>query len=126
MPGAASVSSQAVGGANAAHADGTGFGGAHLVHVALVVQLYQISTHAPLSEGLSLFYRGNFLHLPVGGAVIRQSGQAIVPVAWRWIRLIGMNYILLAFGQDFLLPILYPKPGQMNAAHFLPICPLQC
>ena len=45
--------------------------------------------------------------------------KALGPSLWRWIRLIGMNYILVAFGRDFVLPVLYPKPAQVNLGHFL-------
>jgi hypothetical protein len=30
-----------------------------------------------------------------------------------------MNYILIAFGRDFVLPVIHPKPVQVNLAHFL-------
>jgi hypothetical protein len=30
-----------------------------------------------------------------------------------------MNYILISFGRDFVLPVLYPKPAQLNLGHFL-------
>ena len=29
-----------------------------------------------------------------------------------------MNYILVAFARDFVLPVLHPKPTQYNVAHF--------
>ena len=34
-----------------------------------------------------------------------------------------MNYILIAFARDFVLPVLYPKPSQYNVAHFVAYAP---
>jgi len=39
--------------------------------------------------------------------------------AWRWILFLGMNYILIAFGRDFVLPVLYPKPNQLTFGYYL-------
>ena len=103
---------------------GLAFAAAHLVHVALVVRLYQISARAPLSEGLFLFFAaGLFFTYLLAALSFGNLVKTIGPVAWRWIRLIGMNYILIAFGRDFLLPVIHPKPAQMNAAHFLAYLP---
>ena len=30
-----------------------------------------------------------------------------------------MNYILIAFARDFVLPVVYPKPSQINFGHYL-------
>jgi hypothetical protein len=43
--------------------------------------------------------------------------------AWRITRFVGMNYILIAFGRDFVLPILHPKPAQHTLAHVLAYAP---
>jgi hypothetical protein len=102
---------------------GLSFAAAHSVHIALVVWLYQISARAPLSQGLFIFFAiGLFwtyllAFLSFGGA------KALGPGLWRAVRFLGMNYILIAFGRDFLLPVIHPKPTQLNAGHFLAYAP---
>jgi hypothetical protein len=103
---------------------GLAFAAAHLVHVGLVVRLYQISARAPLSEGLFLFFAaGIFFTYLLAALSFGNLVQAMGTARWRMIRLIGMNYILIAFGRDFLLPVIHPKPAQMNLAHFLAYLP---
>jgi len=34
-----------------------------------------------------------------------------------------MNYILIAFARDFILPVIYPKPTQYTLAHFISYAP---
>ena len=102
---------------------GLAFASAHLVHIALVIWLYQISARPPLGPGLFLFFAiGLFwtyllASLSFGG--VKAVNERLGPAAWRWIRLVGMNYILIAFGRDFVLPVIHPKPAQYNLGHFI-------
>ena len=51
------------------------------------------------------------------------GAKAMGPKAWRILRFVGMNYILIAFARDFVLPVLHPKPAQHTVAHFLAYAP---
>jgi hypothetical protein len=98
---------------------GLAFAAAHLVHIGLVVWLWRIVARPVLPPGLlwffalGLFWTYLLAGLSFGGA------RALRPAAWRWIRLLGMNYILIAFGRDFLVPVIHPLPSQYNLGHFL-------
>jgi hypothetical protein len=101
---------------------GLSFASAHLVHVGLVIWLGYILGRVPLSGGLLLFFLAGLFFtyllaaLSFGG--IRALGRF-----WPPLRFIGMNYILIAFARDFILPVLRPKPTQYNAAHFIAYAP---
>ncbi|MBA2588656.1 MAG: hypothetical protein H0U98_08535 [Alphaproteobacteria bacterium] len=101
---------------------GLAFAAAHLVHIGLVIWLGVLMGRVPLSGGLLLFFMVGLVFtyllafLSFGGA--KALGQL-----WRPLRFVGMNYILIAFARDFILPVLYPKPAQYNVAHFVAYAP---
>jgi hypothetical protein len=81
---------------------GLAFASAHLVHVALLVWLYQISTRPPVSEGTFVFFGiGLVWTYLLALFSIKRLAQAIGP-AWRILRFIGLEYIALAFFADFV------------------------
>jgi hypothetical protein len=102
---------------------GLSFAAAHLVHIGLVIWLYQISVRAPLGPGLFLFFAIGLFWTYVLAGLSFGGAKALGPTAWRWVRLVGMNYILIAFGRDFVLPVLHPKPAQYNLGHFIYYAP---
>jgi hypothetical protein len=97
---------------------GLAFAAAHLVHIGLIVWLGFILGRVPLSGDLLLFFlialfaTYLLMGLSFGGA------KALGP-AWAPLRFIAMNYILIAFARDFVLPVVDPKPGQINLGHYL-------
>jgi hypothetical protein len=97
---------------------GLSFASAHLVHIGLVVWLGVILGRVPLSGGLLLFFLIAlfFTYLLAG---LSFGGVKALGPAWPPLRFIGMNYILISFGRDFVLPVIYPKPAQLNLGHFL-------
>ena len=97
---------------------GLAFASAHLVHIGLIFRLGFILGRVPLSGGLLLFFLVAllFTYLLAG---LSFGGVRALGAAWPPLRFIGMNYILIAFGRDFVLPVLYPKPNQLNVGHFL-------
>ena len=97
---------------------GLAFASAHLVHIGLIVWLGVILGRVPLSGGLLFFFLAAlvFTYLLAG---LSFGGVKALGPAWPPLRFIGMNYILIAFGRDFVLPVLYPKPAQLNLGHFL-------
>jgi len=101
---------------------GLAFAAAHLVHVGLVIWLGYLMGRVPLSGGLLLFFLAGlaFTYLL---AFLSFGGASTLGSLWRPLRFVGMNYILIAFGRDFVLPVLQPKPTQYNAAHFVAYAP---
>jgi hypothetical protein len=47
------------------------------------------------------------------------GGVKALGPAWPPLRFLAMNYILIAFARDFVLPVIHPKPAQVNPGHFL-------
>ena len=77
---------------------GLAFAAAHLIHIGLVVWLYRISERPPLSEGLFIFFTIGIVWTYVLAALsFGGLGQALGASAWRAVRFLGMNYILIAF-----------------------------
>jgi hypothetical protein len=101
---------------------GLSFAAAHLVHVGLVIWLGIIMGRVPLSGGLLLFFLAGlfFTYLL---AALSFGGVKALGAAWPPLRFIGMNYILITFARDFILPVIYPKPAQYNVGHFLAYAP---
>lgn len=101
---------------------GLSFASAHLVHVGLVIWLGVILGRVPLSGGLLLFFLvGLFFTYLLAG--LSFGGVRALGAAWPPLRFIGMNYILLAFARDFVLPVIHPKPEQYTVAHFIAYAP---
>jgi len=97
---------------------GLSFASAHLVHVGLIIWLGIILGRVPLSGGLLLFFLIALFFTYLLAGLSFGGVKALGPV-WPPLRFIGMNYILIAFGRDFVLPVLYPKPAQVNLGHYL-------
>jgi hypothetical protein len=97
---------------------GLAFASAHLVHIGLVIRLYQISVKAPLSQGLFLFFAIGLFWTYLLAALSFGGARSLGPL-WRPLRFACMNYILIAFGRDFVIPVIHPKPAQYNLGHFL-------
>ena len=101
---------------------GLSFASAHLVHVGLVIWLGMILGKVPLSGGLLLFFLvGLFFTYLL--AFLSFGGVKALGPAWPPLRFVAMNYILIAFGRDFVLPVIHPKPTQYNLAHFIAYAP---
>lgn len=101
---------------------GLSFASAHLVHVGLVIWLGMILGRVPLSGGLLLFFLvGLFFTYLL--AFLSFGGVKVLGPAWPPLRFVAMNYILIAFGRDFVLPVIHPKPAQYNLAHFIAYAP---
>jgi hypothetical protein len=97
---------------------GLAFASAHLVHIGLVIWLGVILGRVPLSGGLLLFFLiALFCTYLLAG--LSFGGVKALGPAWPPLRFVAMNYILIAFGRDFVLPVLYPKPAQVNLGHFM-------
>lgn len=101
---------------------GLAFASAHLVHIGLVVWLYRISLRPPLGPGLFWFFMIGLFFTYLLASLSFGGVKALGPL-WPPLRFVGMNYILIAFARDFVLPIIHPKPTQYNLAHFIAYAP---
>lgn len=102
---------------------GLSFAAAHLVHIGLVVWLSYLLGRIALSGGLLLFFLVGLFFVYLLAALSFGGANAMGPQLWRIVRFVGMNYILIAFARDFILPVLNPKPPQHTMAHFLAYAP---
>lgn len=97
---------------------GLAFAAAHLVHIGLIIWLGTILGRVPLSGGLLLFFLiALFAAYLLAG--LSFGGARLLGPAWGPLHFVAMNYILIAFGRDFVLPVFYPKPAQINLGHYL-------
>ena len=102
---------------------GLSFATAHLVHIGLVIWLSYLLGRIALSGGLLIFFLVGLFFVYLLAALSFGGAKAMGPQAWRVVRFVGMNYILIAFARDFFLPLLYPKPTQHTSAHFFAYAP---
>ena len=82
---------------------GLAYAAAQLIHLGLVVWLFQISSRPPLSGLLLVFFSvGLFwtylLALFSFGGLSKLLGAG----GWQTLRVVGLNYIMLAFARDFV------------------------
>jgi len=80
---------------------GLAFAAAHLVHVALIVRLGVILDRVPLHGGLLVFFAVALAFTYLLAAM--SFGLRLNPLLWRVVMFLGLNYILIAFGRDFVL-----------------------
>jgi hypothetical protein len=102
---------------------GLSFAAAHLVHIGLVVWLSYLLGRIALTGGLLIFFLVGLFFVYLLAALSFGGAKAMGRQAWRITRFVGMNYILIAFGRDFVLPVLHPKPAQHTLAHILAYAP---
>ena len=87
---------------------GLAFAAAHLVHIGLVIWLYRILHHAPLSESLVVFFSiGTFWAYLLAVFSFGRLSRFLGLRLWRALRLLGSHYILLAFAKDFVPPVVH-------------------
>jgi len=82
---------------------GLAYASAHLIHVGLVVWLYQVSEQPPVSPSVFWFFSiGLFWTYLLALLSIRRLAQALGRVCFRILRFAGMEYISFAFLVDFV------------------------
>ena len=91
---------------------------AHSIHLVLVVWLYGLSPEPPISTQGAVFFSIGALSMYLLALLsIERLSKTLGPRLWRKLRLVGMEYIMLAFQSDFLLHAL-----PANAKHLLLLC----
>jgi hypothetical protein len=98
---------------------GLAFASAHLVHIGLVIWLSRILDRPVLPPGLFLFFAVGLFFIYLLAGLSFGAAKKLNPAVWCTIKFVGMNYILIAFGRDFVLPVIHPKPSQLNPGHYL-------
>jgi hypothetical protein len=103
---------------------GLAYAAAQLVHVGLVVWLFQISSRPPLSGKLSVFFIIGIVWTYLL-AVLSFGGlaEALGPRGWRTLRIAGLNYILFAFAFDFVPTVIRSGPGPYEVWRLLEYVP---
>jgi hypothetical protein len=103
---------------------GLAFAAAHLVHIGLVVWLYQILNRLPLSGPLFVFFAIGIVWTYLLAALsFGGLSKALGPRRWCWLRFMGMNYILLAFARDFVPSVIHAgiaRQGLWLAVDYVP------
>lgn len=103
---------------------GLAYAAAQLIHLGLVIWLFQISTRPPLSGGLFAFFVIAIVwtyllaFLSFGGLA-----EALGTRSWRILRVLGLNYILFAFAFDFVPPVIWPGPGPYGLGRLVQYVP---
>jgi hypothetical protein len=82
---------------------GLAFASAHLVHIGLVVWLYQVSAQPPLSPPVFWFLTIGAIWIYVLALLsIQPVARALGHLRWRLLRVSGMEYVSLVFLLDFV------------------------
>jgi hypothetical protein len=82
---------------------GLSFAAAHSVHLLLVIWLYRLSPEPPISTQGAVFFSIGVLWMYLLALLsIEHLSMLLGPSLWRKLRLVGMEYIMLAFQADFL------------------------
>jgi hypothetical protein len=83
---------------------GLAFAAAHSIHLLLVIWLYQIATGPPLPVPLATFFGiGLFWMYLLALFSIPSASRLLGATTWRSLRLIGLEYIMMAFQRDFII-----------------------
>ena len=88
---------------------GLSFAAAHSVHLLLVIWLYHLSPEPPFSTGNAVFFSIGMLWMYLLAVLSIQHLAQLLGTHWRTVRLIGIEYIMLAFQRDFLPGLLHHK-----------------
>ena len=92
---------------------GLAYASAMLIHIGLVVWLFQISPTPPLSgRGFNFFVTGIVFTYLLAVFSVDWLAASLGPTGWRVLRFVGTNYILYAFATDFVNPVIRPPMGQ--------------
>ena len=82
---------------------GLAYAAAQLIHLGLVVWLFQVSSRPPLSGELIVFFSiGIFWTYLLAIFSFGGPSRALGSRGWRTLRIVGLNYILFAFAFDFV------------------------
>jgi hypothetical protein len=98
---------------------GLAYAAAQLIHVGLVVWLFQITSRLPLSGKVLVLFTIGILWTYLL-AVLSFGGltKTLGAKGWRTLRIVGLNYILFAFAYDFVPKAMLPETAQYGVWYF--------
>lgn len=103
---------------------GLAFAAAHVVHIGLVVWLSWVLARPPLSGALLVFFLvGIFWTYLLMALSFGGLSKVLGPWRWRLVRILGLNYILMAFSYDFVLSVVHSATmhqGFWRLAEYVP------
>lgn len=103
---------------------GLSFASAHLVHLGLVIWLYWVTSRPPLTGPLLLFFMIGVVWTYLLAALsFGGLAEALGPRLWRSLRVVGLNYILVAFAYDFVLSVVHSGFDYQQLSHFVSYVP---
>jgi len=89
---------------------GLAYAAAMLIHLSLVLWLFLLTSRAPLTGKFLVFFLvGIFWTYLLAIFSFGRLTEALGPWGWRALRIVGLNYILLAFAADFVPPVIHSK-----------------
>lgn len=98
---------------------GLAFASAQTFHILLVAWLYAITGKPPLGPSLTFFFGTAIVFMYVLALCsIPSLAAKLPPPLWRAIRIVGMEWIMLAFLRDFL-----QSPFDLQAKHIIEYAP---
>jgi len=90
---------------------GLAYAAAQLVHVGLVIRLFQITSRLPLSgKTFVLFTIGIVWTYLLAVFSVGGLSKVLGSRGWRTLRIVGLNYILFAFAVDFVPVAIHRTP----------------
>jgi hypothetical protein len=103
---------------------GLAYAAAMLVHVGLLIWIFELTSRAPLS-GNSLLFFGTGIVFTYLLAVFSfgRLAEALGPTGWLILRIAGVNYILFAFASDFVPAVIHLGPAQYDVWQLLAYVP---
>jgi hypothetical protein len=103
---------------------GLAYAAAQLIHILLVVWLFQISSSPPLSVRLSIFFIVAIVWTYLLAVMsFGRLAEALGPRGWLALRIVGLNYILFAFAFDFVPPVIRSWNAQYGVWHLVEYIP---
>jgi len=103
---------------------GLAYAAAQLIHVCLVVRLFETSSSPPLSGKLfEFFVIGIVWTYLLAVLSFGHLTEFLGLKAWRVVRIVGMNYILFAFAYDFVPPAIYRGLGPYGIGRLVEYAP---
>lgn len=83
---------------------GLAYAAAMLIHIGLIIWLFQISAKPPLAGKILLFFLTGLVFTYLLALLsFGTLAAALGPTGWRIFRIAGLNYIMFAFAYDFIM-----------------------
>jgi len=103
---------------------GLAYAAAMLTHVDLLIWIFKLTSHAPLSGNSLLFFGIGIVFTYVLALFsFGRLAEALGPTGWFILRIAGVNYILFAFASDFVPAVIHPRTAQYEVWRLLAYVP---